>query len=173
MNVVARRFAVLLVVAVIAAAVLLPSTVMAALRRQIPWFSQVLSWLDHVMPSVDLVHLICFGALTVCTVFAWPRVSWRLKVGGLLGFAALSEMVQIWVPGRRPSGADFVDDLTGMALGLFLWALLRGLTRMAPQRGKAMAPVTNAPMPKPGLKVQDARYIQPDRGAERTGSSVI
>ena len=126
----ARRLAVGAVVIVIAAAVLMPNSGLAALRRQFPRFSQILSWLDHAMPSVDLVHVICFAALTVCVFFAWTRVHWRAKLGGLVALAAVSEVVQFGVPGRRPSWGDFFDDLSGIALGLILWGLLYGAARL-------------------------------------------
>jgi VanZ family protein len=129
-----RWLAVAVVVAVIGAAVLLPNTGLAALRRQFPQFSQLLSWLDHAMPSVDLVHVICFAALTVCVFFAWRSAAWRLKLGALLGLAAVSEFVQFWVPGRRPSWNDFFDDLAGIAVGALIWGLVYAVQRLTKPR---------------------------------------
>lgn len=141
LNDMARLLAVALPVVVIAAAVLLPNTALAELRRQFPGFSRMLSWLDHAAPSLnmDLVHVICFGALSLCVFLAWPRAAWRLKLGGLVGLAVVSELVQVWVPGRRPSWGDFSDDLTGLALGLGLWGLL-ALAGRLPQPTRRWAP---------------------------------
>ena len=122
------RWAALLATAgVIATAVLLPNTELRVLRRSFPALSQALSWLDHLMPSVDLVHVLCFAALTVFCHLALNNVAAWKGWAGLLALAVVSELVQFWVPGREPSWSDLGDDATGILIGATIWSALRAV----------------------------------------------
>jgi hypothetical protein len=124
----ALRWAALVATAgVIVTAVLLPNTELRELRRSFPGFSQVLSWLDHLMPSVDLVHVLCFAALTVFCHLTLNMVSEARRWGGLFALSAISELVQFWVPGREPSWSDLRDDATGILIGASIWFAFRAI----------------------------------------------
>ena len=128
-----RWTALLATAGVIATAVLLPNTELRALRRSFPAFSQALSWLDHQMPSVDVVPVLCFAALTVFCHLALNKVaSWK-RWAGLLALAAVSELVQFWVPGREPSWSDLGDDATGILIGATIWFALRAVVQLFAQ----------------------------------------
>jgi hypothetical protein len=82
---------------------------------------------DVVVPVVmlKLFHLPLFGGLAACLLLGltrgrWYRaVSWQLY--GLVGlvaaaYAAVDEWHQSFVPGRNPSGGDFLLDCMGILL---------------------------------------------------------
>lgn len=74
-------------------------------------------------PGVDkVVHLALFAALAA--VGRWAGVRARALAVLLLGYAALSEVVQgLPALGRSTSLADWVADAVGVLIGLALWEL--------------------------------------------------
>ena len=77
---------------------------------------------------LDLMHIPLFAGLTLVTLWAvvGPRA---LRIGlvaaGILGFAAVDEVLQIWVPGRAASIADLARDGIGIVLGIAISGGLR------------------------------------------------
>jgi hypothetical protein len=69
-----------------------------------------------------LVHLALFGALAASG--RWAGIGTRVLAALLLGYAAVSEVVQGLSPlDRSMSGADWIADAVGVLLGLALWEL--------------------------------------------------
>ena len=69
-----------------------------------------------------LVHIGLFAALAVSG--RWAGIGSRMLAPLLLGYAAVSEVVQgLAVLDRSVSFADWVADAAGMVLGLAVWAL--------------------------------------------------
>lgn len=124
------RITLLLVLAAVLAALLVPNTTLASLRSAYPWLGELGSRLDSLSPwGVDLDHLLAFGALGVATGLALPTARLRQVAVGMLALACATELLQVWVPGRTARLADVVGDVAG---GLAGWAciwLLRQLGR--------------------------------------------
>jgi len=71
--------------------------------------------------TLDLLHIPMFTGLALATL--WAIVGSRrqralLVFVGLALFAAGDELLQLWVPGRDASLADFVRDALGVLIGI-------------------------------------------------------
>jgi VanZ family protein len=77
-----------------------------------------------VSPFVlDLLHIPLFAGLALVTLWALVAPRARRAVWVLVGltlFAGVDEFLQLWVPGRVASFADFARDAVGVALGIAL-----------------------------------------------------
>lgn len=123
------RWLPLAVLAVVAAALvtgtMLPSEWVRWLRRDLGALSQVLSWLDHAIPGLNLVHVLLFALLTLFLRWAFPRLrAWQVGLLAL-ALATLTEVLQMLIPGRHPRVSDVLHDLLGVAMGLLLLKLLK------------------------------------------------
>jgi len=71
--------------------------------------------------QLDLLHIPLFAGLAVVTIWAivGPRRqrAWGVFLGITL-FAAADEILQLWVPGRVASFADFARDALGAGIGI-------------------------------------------------------
>jgi len=70
---------------------------------------------------LDLLHIPLFAGLALVTMWAIvaPRVPRAITVAaGLVLFGAVDEILQLWVPGRVASFADFSRDGLGVVLGV-------------------------------------------------------
>ena len=109
-------FGIVLVTLVVA----LPNTELASLRYDYRWFGQAVNWLEALPSPVGLVHVLLFLLLGAAARLAFPSAgAWRLLVALALG-AALSELLQFWVPGRTPRFSDFGDDMLGVVVGVLV-----------------------------------------------------
>ena len=111
-------------VVIVAVAVLLPNTWLAELRLQWRWFSHMISRTEELWPAVDMVHVVMFAAVGVLLALAFPAWRFRRLLLAIAVLAAVSEFVQIWVPGRTASVGEAVLDVVAGAAGLLL---VRGL----------------------------------------------
>lgn len=71
--------------------------------------------------TLDLLHIPLFTGLALVTL--WAIVASRrqralLVFMGLALFAAGDEILQLWVPGREASFADFLRDALGVLIGI-------------------------------------------------------
>jgi len=78
--------------------------------------------------TLDLLHIPLFAGLALVTMWAVVaprarRVVWIAV--GLTLYAALDEILQLWVPGRVASFADFARDALGIAIGIVLAEAVR------------------------------------------------
>jgi VanZ family protein len=76
-----------------------------------------------------LVHAGMFAVLGGLATSAWREPRWRVRWWwALLALGVLTEVLQAWVPGRSPSGADVLADALGLGLGVVmsLWLLRAG-----------------------------------------------
>ena len=78
--------------------------------------------------ELDLLHIPLFTGLALVTLWAIvgprnKRLLWVLV--GLTLFAGVDEILQLWVPGRVASFADFARDTLGIAIGIGLSGLAR------------------------------------------------
>jgi hypothetical protein len=78
--------------------------------------------------ELDLLHIPLFTGLALVTLWAIvaPRTQRALLVfTGIVLFAGIDEILQLWVPGRAASFADFARDSLGIAIGIGLSELVR------------------------------------------------
>lgn len=77
-------------------------------------------------PPIDLTtgwdkfdHVTAFSALALagCLGFPESRRQWLLVMCALLGFGALIEVLQYFVPGRSCEWGDLIADSVGMGVG--------------------------------------------------------
>lgn len=104
--------------AMLVAAIFLPNTGLAQLRSDFRWLSRSISWTEQQWPALDMIHVLMFGGLTLLARLTWPLASFLQLGSALVVVAAVTEVVQLWVPGRRASWSDFSQDLVGIAAGL-------------------------------------------------------
>jgi len=85
-------------------------------------------------PGVDkVVHLALFAALAMTG--RWAGIGRRVLAAGLIGYAAVSEVLQALTPlNRSGSVADWVADAVGILLGLALGEWLSRRDRRSPDR---------------------------------------
>lgn len=77
---------------------------------------------------LDLLHIPLFAGLALVTMWAVVAPRARRAMFVLLGltlFAGVDEFLQLWVPGRVASLADFARDALGIAIGIALSAGVR------------------------------------------------
>ena len=73
--------------------------------------------------QLDLLHIPLFAGLALVTLWALeaPRVQRAaLVLLGITLFAGVDEVLQLWVPGRVASFADFARDALGAVIGIAL-----------------------------------------------------
>ena len=122
----------LLCVVLIVVALVLPNTTLAWLRSEYRWLGQPLNWIEHLWPAIDLVHVLLFAMLGMVARLALHHARVTTLVLGLVVFAALSELIQFWVPGRTVRLSDFAQDVLGGLLGLALVAAVQaGWSRLS------------------------------------------
>ena len=110
----------LLLATVIVLVVALPNTSLAWLRSEIRWLGRAVNWVEHLRPGWDTVHALMFGALGFLARLAMPHAPLGRLLAGLVLFAAVSELLQFWAPGRTARLTDFAQDVLGAALGVAL-----------------------------------------------------
>lgn len=120
----ARWLPLLLALALVAVAALMPNLTLADLRLALPWFSDLINRVEALRPGVDSTHVLMFLLVGMALVMAiaprpWPRRA-GLALAWLLLAAVASEAVQFWVPGRTPLWTDVRDDLLGGVVGVAL-----------------------------------------------------
>ena len=125
----ARVIALLLCAALIVVAVVLPNTALAWMRSDYRWLGQPLNWIEGLWPAVDLLHVLLFALLGIAARLVLPAWSLGQLMLCLAAFAAASELLQFWAPGRTPSLSDFAQDTLGAALGVLM---MLGVVRLRP-----------------------------------------
>ena len=109
-----------LLLLVVSTSMTMPAVTLHALRSQSPWLDQVATLLLSLMPGVELDHVIAFCALGVAARCAYPRASaWHCALF-LLATGALTELVQVWSPGRDPRIYHVLLDAAAGACGFGL-----------------------------------------------------
>lgn len=124
----ARRWLVQLLLGVLVllmvVGVAVPNTTLAWLRHDFRWIGALVNWVEALWPAWNTVHLLLFGALGFLARLAVPRWPLHWVLVGLVAFAAGTEIVQFWAPGRMPRLTDFAQDVGGAVLGLALAVVL-------------------------------------------------
>ncbi|HTO70257.1 MAG TPA: VanZ family protein [Myxococcota bacterium] len=80
--------------------------------------------------QLDLLHIPLFTGLALVTLWAVVASRWTralLVFVALAAFAAGDEILQLWVPGREASFADFARDALGVGIGIVIWEAARPL----------------------------------------------
>ena len=71
-------------------------------------------------------HFGIFFATGAAFMFGYNRYKFQLVIG-LIGFAGLVEIVQIFIPGRHARLSDFIVDAAALPLGMAIASLVRGI----------------------------------------------
>jgi len=69
-------------------------------------------------------HFFLFLILGIIGRLAWSHMPPWIILTGLLIFAAVTEILQLYVPNRHPSFEDWITDATGIIIGLILSGLI-------------------------------------------------
>jgi VanZ family protein len=86
----------------------------------------------HFLEALEpLAHGISFIVLTILALFAGrPLPRWTLLLG-LVGYGALTEIMQKFVPHRTPEWKDWFQDILGVVIGFcIVWGLAKGWKAM-------------------------------------------
>ena len=114
----AARAALAAATPLLAVAILLSSSQMALLRGAWPWLGLKIDQTEKLWPAVDMVHVVMFGGLGLLLVLAFPAVRLRALFLGLAALAVLTELVQVWIPGRTASVGEVLLDLVAGLAGM-------------------------------------------------------
>jgi VanZ family protein len=134
-----RYLPLLFAAGLVTVAALLPNVTLASLREALPWFSELINRVEALWPGVDSTHVLLFFFVGVALVIALPRrpplAALAQAMACVVLLAAVSELVQFFVPGRTPLWSDFRDDLlgggVGVGVGLVVGALAQRILRVA------------------------------------------
>lgn len=119
-------------------AVLLPNTGIAWMRSHWRWFNAPLLLVERIGGPVNLVHAGLFLLLGAAAAFAFPRWRWLGAAMAMLAFGAVSELLQLFAPGRHVRLADVAVDL---AAGMLGWMCARWMQHLRRKRaGKTGSP---------------------------------
>jgi hypothetical protein len=121
-----HRILLLVVLALVLIAMLVPNTVLAFLREEYSWLGRFVNRVEGVWPGVDMDHLVAFSLLGASAGLALPRLGWRGAAAALLAIAGVTEVLQLWVPGRTALVGDVFLDVAGGLAGYSLALALRG-----------------------------------------------
>ncbi|GAB3668847.1 VanZ family protein [Ramlibacter alkalitolerans] len=114
---IAPRIVLVVVLACVLALMVVPYGAIEFLRGQFAWANRVADVFDEIMPGGDLDHVAAFAVLGVAVWFAFPAArAWRVVLA-FVAMGALSELVQLWMPGRRPELWHAVLDVAGGLAG--------------------------------------------------------
>jgi hypothetical protein len=114
------RVALLLCFILVGIALVVPQPGLTLMEQEFAWLGIGVGWLKTVVPGWDLDHLVAFGLLGFTAGLAFPRLRGGHVLGALILFAGLTEIAQIWVPGRTASARDAALDVAGGLLGYVL-----------------------------------------------------
>lgn len=124
LQLVAVRALFVLILGVVLASVMLPNTSIAWMREHWGWFNWPMLLIERLDTGLNIVHVVLFVLLGMATRLALPP--WRVGhiFFALALFGIVTELVQVWVPGRHPRVSDVVVDIVA---GLVGWAAMRRL----------------------------------------------
>lgn len=114
------------VLAVVFVSVLLPSSAVGWMRHQWLWFTLPLDWIERVGSAVNIVHAILFFLLGMAMRLALRDWSFKRSATALLALGILTELLQLFVPGRSARVEDVVVDFIAGVVG---WGLVRVVAR--------------------------------------------
>ena len=104
----------------VALSLVVPHSALQHVAQRFSWLGRGDAWLISVLPGWDLDHFAVFGALGLLAPLAGVRSGAGRAALVLLAVAALTELVQAWVPGRSPQVSDAFLDLAGGMMGYLL-----------------------------------------------------
>jgi len=76
-------------------------------------------------PAGRMEHLLLFGVLAFLACASRPPLRWGPLAGLLVGYAVLTETLQVFVPTRTVELLDYAENLLGLAAGWGLWGLIQ------------------------------------------------
>jgi len=117
-----------LLLVLVSFAMTVPVITLQLLRSYSPWLDQTATVLLGLMLGDNLDHILAFGVLGLSARFAYPQARVSHCAAFLFAVAAVTELVQVWSPGRDPAIEHVVLDVfaaaSGFGLAWVAWAAL-------------------------------------------------
>ncbi|HET8745571.1 MAG TPA: response regulator [Ramlibacter sp.] len=110
-----------LLLVVVSFSMTLPEFTLQLLRSYSPWLDNAA--LLSLMLGDNLDHILAFGALGISARFAYPQANASHCTLILAAVAIVTELVQLWSPGRDPALPHVVLDLVSGTIGFGLGSL--------------------------------------------------
>jgi hypothetical protein len=119
------RILALLALVLVVALMIVPHSAIEFLRSEYSWLGGAADFMETAAPGIDLDHLVAFGVLGFALFFGLPRRrGWQIAAA-LLAIATLTEILQIWIPGRNPMVMHaWLDVIGGLAGYGWAWLLV-------------------------------------------------
>ena len=93
-------------------------------------------WVDGEAVLFRIGHFLVYSMLSVVVVWkAQPGLPVIASIGLLVLFAMATEILQYRVDGRTPRISDFFVDVSGMALGLFIFRVFSPYNKVCLKHG--------------------------------------
>jgi hypothetical protein len=120
----AFRILLLLVLAVVVTAMVVPYSALEFVLREFACLRSAMNFLDTVAPAFEMDSLLSFGALGFAAHFGCQgRQPWRVAIA-VGAVAVFVEIVQVWMPGREAAVSHAILDLLGGVCGFGIAWLL-------------------------------------------------
>lgn len=118
------RILFLVLLAAVVALMIAPNHALQALIGKSDFARGVARFFYSAAPGVQIHHLLCFAAVGFAAHIGWPAWrAWQVALG-LYVVAGMTELVQMWVPGRVSSIWHVVLDVAGGLTGfLIAWLM--------------------------------------------------
>lgn len=112
-----RALVLVAIAALVLLAVLLPNTEIAWMRENWDWFNAPMLLIERVGGPISLIHFWLFLLLGVAMALAVPQLHAVAAGASILLFGTLTELLQVFVPGRQARISDVAVDLGAGLLG--------------------------------------------------------
>lgn len=114
------RILFLVLFASVIALMIAPNPALQALIGKYDLARSVARFFHSAAPGVQIHHLVCFAAVGFTAHIGWPAWrSWQVALG-LYVVAGITELVQLWVPGRVSSIWHVALDVGGGLAGFLI-----------------------------------------------------
>ena len=119
------RVVFLVLLAGVVAIMITPNQALQSLIGKYDFTKAVARFFQSAAPGVQIHHLVCFAAVGFGAHLGWPKWrSWQVALG-LYVVAGITELVQLWVPGRVSSIYHVALDVGGGLTGfLMAWLVI-------------------------------------------------
>jgi hypothetical protein len=107
----------------------------------------LLAYLSLIPPVMEvrtgwpgqIEHALAYAGAGLWLALAFPRARFLYIVGGLVAYAGLHEIGQLWVPGRKSQTVDWLASCSGAIVGTAV-TLKGGSARHSRGRGRSARP---------------------------------
>jgi hypothetical protein len=112
-----------LLLVVVSISMVVPANTLHLLRSDSAWLDAAATLLLSLTLGGNLDHVVAFGVLGISARLAYPRAKARHCALLLFAVASLTELVQVWSPGRDSEVYHvLLDGVAGMGGFALAWA---------------------------------------------------